>query len=232
MERNLFPGDGTDDNSWHTCDPTIMTVDQLALMNSYWKLSAHTYVCGTPGDSNLSKNDPTAPDFESEILNELETEDNKENEELINESEENFVGGSSLLSDDSLENQEAEEVIDIDKEASSEEGEENEQLINEESTNLENGDDELGSEQEADEENEKTEETEKSINEEQSETNEKNGDEQESSEENDEPTIQEPNQENSEPPATVEESSLSESSEGSSDLSGDGSSNDSNNSNI
>lgn len=68
MERNEVPGDGMLVSSWHTCDPTIMTDEQYDLMRSYWKVATPETVCGTPKAPNLSKNDPTADDYEPEIV--------------------------------------------------------------------------------------------------------------------------------------------------------------------
>lgn len=69
MERNLTPGDGNSVASWHTCDPGIMTVADLATMRSYWDADAQEYNCGTPGHVNLSKNDPTADDYDPTCVN-------------------------------------------------------------------------------------------------------------------------------------------------------------------
>lgn len=68
MERNLTPGNGMATSSWHTCDREIMDASQLLLMQSYWKASGQKYNCGTPKNPNLSKNDPTADDFEAELI--------------------------------------------------------------------------------------------------------------------------------------------------------------------
>ena len=72
MERNLVPGDGSEVDSWHTCDPDIMEDDDLATMQSYWNTDAQLYNCGTPGNSNLSKNDPSADDYEPNFQKNLE----------------------------------------------------------------------------------------------------------------------------------------------------------------
>jgi len=59
MERNSIPGDGTDTNSWHTCDRSSMSDTDLATMKTYWKSNGQDYNCGTPGAVNLSDNDPS-----------------------------------------------------------------------------------------------------------------------------------------------------------------------------
>lgn len=75
MERNLAPGDGSLPENWHTCDPEIMEAGDLALMRGYWKSDADLYNCGTPGHANLSKNDSSAPDYDS-TYNQAEAEVN------------------------------------------------------------------------------------------------------------------------------------------------------------
>lgn len=68
MERNLIPGDGTLNASWHTCDINFMNDTEKALMRSYWDSNAQTKNCGTPGHANLSKNDPTADDYDPRLV--------------------------------------------------------------------------------------------------------------------------------------------------------------------
>jgi len=88
MERNLTPGDGTDSGSWHTCDREQMSSSDLATMKNYWDNNAQNYNCGTPGHVNLSKNDPTAPDFdptyvETTPVNDPETIPDPEEEAVL-----------------------------------------------------------------------------------------------------------------------------------------------------
>lgn len=55
MERNKTPGNGLDASNWHTC------IDPRANETKYWKHDGFDF--GTPRDENLSKNDPSDPDF-------------------------------------------------------------------------------------------------------------------------------------------------------------------------
>jgi hypothetical protein len=60
MERNDDPGDGIEISNWHTC------LDDKANDDIYWDVTNNddgkNY--GTPGAANLSKNDPTSPDYD------------------------------------------------------------------------------------------------------------------------------------------------------------------------
>ncbi len=61
MERNEVPGDGLDQNSWHTCE------DVRCNDGTYWK-TADGNNFGTPKAANLSENDPTSPDFKPQAI--------------------------------------------------------------------------------------------------------------------------------------------------------------------
>ncbi|MDP3900568.1 MAG: lamin tail domain-containing protein [bacterium] len=152
MERNLTPDDGTQTSNWHTCDPTIMTPADLALMQSYWDAGAQLYNCGTPGAANLSKNDSSAPDYDPEAVTATSENFNAENSEeaVVDEEdiEENLGSKEEVLVEDNAtdedssegsleeENSEVEEVIEesSDKNLAEE--------INEESTQADGGADE------------------------------------------------------------------------------------------
>jgi len=78
MERNDDPSDG-----WHTCDPMAMDSDQKKLMKSYWDDDDLFLDCGTPGNHNLSKNDPTSSDFEKmekDVSAEMAKDDKKDDQ--------------------------------------------------------------------------------------------------------------------------------------------------------
>ena len=69
MERNLTPGIGTLDSSWHTCDADHMNSTDTATMENYWDLvEKGKGNCGTPGYVNLSANDPTSPDYNPSLF--------------------------------------------------------------------------------------------------------------------------------------------------------------------
>lgn len=65
MERNFVPGDGTLPSSWHTC--VSETTDGIDGCNGtqFWDNTANNNY-GTPKATNLSENDPTAPDFNND----------------------------------------------------------------------------------------------------------------------------------------------------------------------
>lgn len=60
MERKDNPSDGTHDSEWYTCNPTLLSSDDLNTMRSYWKSDGQNNNCGTPKGENLSQNDPPA----------------------------------------------------------------------------------------------------------------------------------------------------------------------------
>jgi hypothetical protein len=159
MERNLIPGDGSLVDSWHTCDPNIMIPSDLAMMHSYWKVDAWLYNCGTPRHANLSKNDPTATDYDefsparasSGVANESDDrnsdkddEDEDEDEDRDKEKDENenkeSDSGDGLEDDDENNNEDSDEDNNDSKKdeedgkllGNSEENEENEESEDEE----------------------------------------------------------------------------------------------------
>ncbi|MFA4871590.1 MAG: lamin tail domain-containing protein [Patescibacteria group bacterium] len=83
MERNIVPSDGMATSSWHTCEPLIMSSSDLSLMLSYWDSNAQDYNCGTPKNPNLSKNDPTAQDYDPNYVAESENIIEEPAEEIV-----------------------------------------------------------------------------------------------------------------------------------------------------
>lgn len=85
MERN------DNDEDWHTCNPLAMNHGQLETMRSYWDEGiTRLFNCGTPGNENLSKDDPETEDLKSLFKSEennptpvIEEEKNKNVEEPI-----------------------------------------------------------------------------------------------------------------------------------------------------
>lgn len=130
MERNLTPGDGSIIGSWHTCDRSIMSPSDLVLMQSYWQDNAQNYNCGTPKNSNLSKNDSTAVDYELnailivtgsdlEIINTTVSSPVEENidegQEAVEPIESDSISDSDSLPADTSENAPVVPAIESDK---------------------------------------------------------------------------------------------------------------------
>lgn len=76
MERNNTPGDGTKYSNWHTCEDLASS--------EYWK--EDRIELGTPGNENLSENDPSEKKSEDEDKKNADSlkpeNDKKENEEV------------------------------------------------------------------------------------------------------------------------------------------------------
>jgi hypothetical protein len=83
MERNNIPSDGANYDNWYTCLDSDST-------NLYWDKDRDER--GTPGHKNLSKNDPTSPDYDPNFQeHEKDTNINQANLNQTTESENNEV---------------------------------------------------------------------------------------------------------------------------------------------
>lgn len=83
MQRGETPGDGMDVGNWYTCTPSVLQTDgTYTQMQGYWKSDSGTAIeCGTPGQPNLSSNDPTKPGY----ADWLATKDSEEKDPPVEE---------------------------------------------------------------------------------------------------------------------------------------------------
>ena len=105
MQRGANPSDGTDPDHWYTCDPDVLDADgTLTQMQGYWK-SGTDINCGTPGQENLSSNDPTKDSYQPATNDdskpvEDETEDEPKNRDEKDGTEDNETADTSEESQD------------------------------------------------------------------------------------------------------------------------------------
>jgi predicted ribosomally synthesized peptide with SipW-like signal peptide len=102
MERDNIPGEGDDYDNWYTC------LDNSDTMKSYWDDDRTER--GTPGAKNLSKNDPTSPEYDPnytgdpEVVTETLT-DNSDDEKVVSKKvtiEEKIDDKGPVASDETL----------------------------------------------------------------------------------------------------------------------------------